>query len=57
LAEELLPLSSRDILANYDSITLNDLFAPSLDLEPKLKEYQKDSWFFSGSGSSFFRIR
>ncbi len=57
LAEELIPLSSREILANYDSITLNDLFTPSLDLEPKLKEYQKEGWFFSGSGSSFFRIK
>ncbi len=57
LSKKLIKLSSREILASYDSITLNDLFAPSLDLEPKLKEYQKDGWFFSGSGSSFFRIK
>ncbi len=56
-AKKLLSLSSREILANYDIITLNDLFAPSLDLEPELKKYQQEGWFFSGSGSSFFRIR
>ncbi len=57
LGEKLLHLPSIEIVKNYDTITLNDLFAPSLDLEPELKKYQKDGWFFSGSGSSFFRIK
>ena len=35
---------------------LNDLFLPAIDLHTELKEYAKDGYFFSGSGSSFFTI-
>jgi len=35
---------------------LNDLFLPALSLCPELKEYQRDGYYFSGSGSSFFRM-
>jgi len=27
-----------------------------LNLYPQLIEYAKESWFFSGSGSSFFKV-
>jgi len=34
----------------------NDLYEPALSLYPQLNDYAKDNWYFSGSGSSFFRI-
>jgi 4-diphosphocytidyl-2-C-methyl-D-erythritol kinase len=37
-------------------ILLNDLYKASLITYPQLKEHQKEGWFFSGSGSSFFKI-
>ncbi len=36
---------------------LNDLYLPALHIYPELKEYAKEGWFFSGSGSSFFRVK
>lgn len=54
-----------DYFAQTDSATLlqhlsadeaNDLFAPALSLYPELKEHYRHGWFFSGSGSSFFKI-
>ncbi len=48
---------SIDILNNINDIMqLNDLYKPALNLYPKLKNYQKDGYFFSGSGSSFFKM-
>jgi len=47
---------SKDILEHIkDPSQLNDLYLPALKLYPNLKEYQKDGYFFSGSGSSFFK--
>ena len=40
-----------------DPVILNDLYAASLIAYPKLKNLAKDGWFFSGSGSTFFRIK
>ncbi len=57
LANNLLKLTSKEILENYKATILNDLLNPSSDLSPKLKGYQKKNWFFSGSGSSFFRLK
>ena len=39
-----------------DPIILNDLYKASLIAYPKLKDVAKDGWFFSGSGSSFFKL-
>ena len=47
--------SSKNLLKEHDALFLNDLFAPALDLYPALKAYHDDN-FFSGSGSTFFRI-
>jgi 4-diphosphocytidyl-2-C-methyl-D-erythritol kinase len=53
-----------DYFAKTDSVSLlgelnadeaNDLFEPALSLYPELKEHYRHGWFFSGSGSSFFR--
>lgn len=48
------------ILSSYEREELNDLLLPAINLYPKLAEIAKDlgkEWFFSGSGSSFFRFK
>ncbi|GAD18152.1 4-(cytidine 5'-diphospho)-2-C-methyl-D-erythritol kinase [Helicobacter fennelliae] len=58
--------SAKNLFANLDNQTLfthncadlNDLFLPASTLYPQLLNIKKDlgdEWFFSGSGSSFFR--
>lgn len=47
--------SSRDILATMTPIQANDLYKTALECYPQLIE--KEGWFFSGSGSSFYRIK
>jgi len=37
-----------------DPAALNDLFPAAMMICPKLESYNRDGWFFSGSGSSFF---
>ncbi len=39
-----------------DPIRLNDLYKASLIAYPELKNVAKEGWFFSGSGSTFFRL-
>jgi 4-diphosphocytidyl-2-C-methyl-D-erythritol kinase len=36
---------------------LNDLFPAALATYPELEKVQKDGWFFSGSGSTFFKLK
>ena len=55
-ADRLLKMKSIEILNNLDIKEANDLFEPALSLYPQLNDYEKKDWFFSGSGSSFFRI-
>ncbi len=45
-----------ELLQNYKPSELNDLLKPALMLYPELYKYQ-DFGFFSGSGSSFFRVK
>ena len=52
----LLNMKSLDILNELDIKKANDLYEPASDLYTELKKYSKDGWYFSGSGSSFFRI-
>lgn len=40
-----------------DPITLNDLYAAACIAYPELKKEAKEGWFFSGSGSTFFRLK
>ena len=56
-AKRLKEQSSRELLESMDAKEANDLFAPALQEYKALKEYYKDGWFFSGSGSSFFKIK
>jgi len=49
--------SSKEILNNYTISNANDLFEPALHLYPELKDTYQKGWFFSGSGSTFFRLK
>lgn len=51
-----LSMNSKDFLNQYDIFEANDLYAPALGNYSELKEFQKNKWFFSGSGSTFFRV-
>lgn len=56
LADKMSKMSSIELLNAYNDVTLNDLFGASLSVYPELEKYRKKDWFFSGSGSSFFKI-
>lgn len=51
-------LDSRTLLNIVpDPIALNDLYPAALVAYPKLEELDRKDWFFSGSGSTFFRLK
>ena len=51
-------LDSKTILEMItDPVILNDLYAASLIAYPELKDVARDGWFFSGSGSTFFKLK
>lgn len=54
--KELFATNSKDILEKFSINEANDLYFSALDLNQDLKKFEKDNWFFSGSGSSFFKI-
>jgi 4-diphosphocytidyl-2-C-methyl-D-erythritol kinase len=56
LINRLEEMKSADILKEFDDETLNDLLLPAIKLYPSLNDYRAKNRFFSGSGSSFFRI-
>ncbi len=47
---------TKELLKNHKPAELNDLLMPALSLYPELNRY-KDFGYFSGSGSSFFRVK
>jgi 4-diphosphocytidyl-2-C-methyl-D-erythritol kinase len=50
-------LNSKTILEMInDPIILNDLYAAARIAYPELKDVAKERWFFSGSGSTFFKL-
>ena len=55
-SDELLSMKSSEILNKLSIEEANDLYLPAVKLYPKLKEYAMQDWFFSGSGSSFFKV-
>ncbi|RBQ31077.1 4-(cytidine 5'-diphospho)-2-C-methyl-D-erythritol kinase [Arcobacter sp. FW59] len=55
-SKKLFSLSSKEILSNFDIKSANDLYEPALSLYSNLEKFAQNGWFFSGSGSSFFRI-
>jgi 4-diphosphocytidyl-2-C-methyl-D-erythritol kinase len=52
----LFKLKSTEILSNFDIKEANDLYEPAISVYPQLEDYAKENWFFSGSGSSFFKV-
>lgn len=56
-ANKLLKMKSIDILNEFTIDEANDLYEPAIKAKPELKQYAKEDWYFSGSGSSFFRIK
>lgn len=51
-------LDSKTLLETIaDPIILNDLYSAALIAYPELEKVSKEGWFFSGSGSTFFRIK
>ena len=56
-AQKLKEMRSIDILNNLPIDEANDLFKPALLNYPALKENYSHGDFFSGSGSSFFKLR
>jgi 4-diphosphocytidyl-2-C-methyl-D-erythritol kinase len=55
LANKMKKMKSKELLNRYDDIILNDLFVAALNVHKELESYRKKDWYFSGSGSSFFR--
>jgi 4-diphosphocytidyl-2-C-methyl-D-erythritol kinase len=56
-AEILKRMASCDILETMSVDEANDLFKPALQEYKELKNYYKHGWHFSGSGSSFFKVK
>jgi 4-diphosphocytidyl-2-C-methyl-D-erythritol kinase len=52
-------LKFTDILkeVSYDRAALNDLYVAANIVYPELKNQKNNEWFFSGSGSTFFKIK
>lgn len=57
VAKEMEKMKSKALLQTYEREVLNDLYAPALALSPDLGAYAHKGWFFSGSGSTFFKIK
>lgn len=55
-ADKLFKMKSIEILNNLNIKEANDLYEPAISVYPKLEEYAQNSWYFSGSGSSFFKV-
>jgi 4-diphosphocytidyl-2-C-methyl-D-erythritol kinase len=50
-------LSTKEVLSKVDALEANDLYKASLIAYPKLADEAREGWYFSGSGSTFFKIR
>ena len=55
-AKRLLSMNSLDILNEFNIYDANDLYEPAITSKPELKAFAKKNWYFSGSGSSFFKV-
>ena len=56
-SKEMISLKSLDLLRNFSIDALNDLYLPATRIYKEILSYYKDGYFFSGSGSSFFRLK
>jgi len=55
-ANKLLNMSSLEILNSLNIQEANDLYLPAISCEVGLEQYALNNWYFSGSGSSFFKV-
>ena len=55
--QKLKSMRSLEVLQTMSISKANDLFEAALLVYPKLKDAYRDGWFFSGSGSSFFKLK
>jgi len=55
-AKRLLSMNSLDILNEFNIYDANDLYEPAITSKPELTAFAKKNWYFSGSGSSFFKV-
>jgi 4-diphosphocytidyl-2-C-methyl-D-erythritol kinase len=55
-SKELLSLPSKKILDKLNICEANDLYESACFTYAKLKEYSQNGYYFSGSGSSFFKV-
>jgi len=55
--QELKKSKSIDILNSMGIGEVNDLFDPAIQEYKELKNHYTHGWYFSGSGSSFFRVK
>ncbi|MCP4971275.1 MAG: 4-(cytidine 5'-diphospho)-2-C-methyl-D-erythritol kinase [Arcobacter sp.] len=53
---KLLNLKSKEALAFLSRNEANDLYIAAISIYPELKEINKAKFYFSGSGSSFFKV-
>jgi len=56
LAQKLKSMESLEILESMSADEANDLFGPALQEYKELKSHYKHGYYFSGSGSSFFKV-
>ena len=52
-----LQIPSSELLQTLDPLEANDLYPAALKIYPELAQKGKEGWFFSGSGSTFFKGR
>ncbi|MEA2100010.1 MAG: 4-(cytidine 5'-diphospho)-2-C-methyl-D-erythritol kinase [Campylobacterota bacterium] len=57
MVQKLKKTSSLDILKSMSIDEVNDLYKPAKQEYKELSSYYKDGYYFSGSGSSFFRVK
>jgi 4-diphosphocytidyl-2-C-methyl-D-erythritol kinase len=50
-------ISSLDVMQTMKADEVNDLFKPALQEYKELQQHYRHGYFFSGSGSSFFKIK
>ena len=55
-ADKLFKMKSIEILNNLNINEANDLYEPAISVYPELEEFAQNNWYFSGSGSSFFKV-
>ena len=55
--QELKNMSSLEVLSSMSVDEANDLFKPALQGYKELQNHYKHGYYFSGSGSSFFRVK